>query len=369
MRNHPLTAGWSQLLAVIALMATACTSPSTGHVASASRMTPVSSPVQQTACTSSNRCLALVTLRGSSNIVVRDITDISHPKTISTVGNLSPQFISAIEVSYVEDGNRLIRAPHGTFSRTVATPIHGIVAFAWSPDGSAAVYLTQTAAGSELHQVTSNGDRRLSSMPRFPATGCESPACADRWDFRLSYSPDGAFVSLVQSAGGPVFRLWTSGGRLLKSVDSTSLPYGQWPSMSAWSGKNLYFRDAKGVEVWRDGVVSIFLPGVAWIRPNASPGWGQIVYAARDAQGWAHSYVVDTVSRQVRDLGKARAEPAFLTSRYIWYQAERLCTAADPCAPELPVIANGKTYINDLQNGTETESIITGVIDIWPHAA
>jgi hypothetical protein len=43
--------------------------------------------------------------------------------------------------------------------------------------------------------------------------------------------------------------------------------------------------------------------------------------------------------------------------------------AADNCDPSFPVIATGKTYVYDLQDGTETESIITSVSDVWPHAA
>jgi len=33
------------------------------------------------------------------------------------------------------------------------------------------------------------------------------------------------------------------------------------------------------------------------------------------------------------------------------------------------VIADGKTYIFDLQTATEAGSIITTVFDVWPHAA
>jgi hypothetical protein len=33
------------------------------------------------------------------------------------------------------------------------------------------------------------------------------------------------------------------------------------------------------------------------------------------------------------------------------------------------VKAIGKTYIYDLQDSTETQSIITSVIDVWPHPA
>jgi hypothetical protein len=79
--------------------------------------------------------------------------------------------------------------------------------------------------------------------------------------------------------------------------------------------------------------------------------------------------MVDTTTATVRDLGSGRAEPAFLTSRFVWYQGERLCVASESCDPGSPVKAIGKTYIYDLQDSTETQSIITSVIDVWPHPA
>jgi hypothetical protein len=218
-----------------------------------------------------------------------------------------------------------------------------------------------------LHQLSGGVDRVLDgSLPVMPAVGCESQFCSltDTWDFALSYSPDGTTISMVASVANlSAFRLWASDGRLLKSSSTQS------PFMSAWSGSGLYFRDTKGVEVWRGGVTSPFLPGVAWIRPRASAAGGQIVYETRDAQGWAHTFVVDTNTRQVRELKKARSEPVFLTSRYIWYKGERSCVAADYCPTGWSVVASGKTYIYDLQDGTETESIMTSVSDVWPHAA
>jgi hypothetical protein len=71
----------------------------------------------------------------------------------------------------------------------------------------------------------------------------------------------------------------------------------------------------------------------------------------------------------VRELKKGRSEPAFLTSRYIWYKGERACVAADYCPTGWAVAESGKTYIYDLQTGTETESVITHVFDVWPHPA
>jgi Tol biopolymer transport system component len=214
----------------------------------------------------------------------------------------------------------------------------------------------------QLHLVSGGKDRIVSSMPGLPSPGfgCESQGCADGWDFHLTYSPDGRFITWAQSVTD-VFRMWTAGG-----VDVT--PSTPFVNMSVWSGASFYFLDSKDVKVWRNGVVSTFLPGVVWIRPKASPGGGQIVYETRDTSGVSRTYVVDASTAAVRQLGGAyRADPAFLTARFVWYQGERLCKLNE-CLPG-SAIPTGKTYIYDLQTGAETESVITSVSDVWPHPA
>ena len=79
--------------------------------------------------------------------------------------------------------------------------------------------------------------------------------------------------------------------------------------------------------------------------------------------------MVDTTTRVVRELKKGRSAPAFLTSRYIWYKGQRACVAADYCPAGWTVVDNGKAYIYDLLDGTETESIITQLFESWPHPA
>jgi hypothetical protein len=317
---------------------------------------------------SSTRNLALVNLRGSYDMVVRDITDIGHATTVGNLGQLSvATFVSAAEVSYATDSG-LVCAPLTGSPLTAATTKTGFVnSFAWSPDGSAVVYLTASASGvGTLHQLSGGRDQVLTgTLPASPAVGCETQFCSltDSWDFGVSYSPDGKTISLVDSVlSVSAFRLWSSGGKVLNKSDSLSR------SMSAWSGDTFYF-GGKGVEVWRAGVTSSFLSGVSWIRPKASPTGGKIVYATRDAQGWHHTFVLDIATKQVRELKKGRSEPAFLTSRYIWYKGERACVAADYCPTGWAVAESGKTYIYDLQTGTETESVITHVFDVWPHPA
>jgi hypothetical protein len=354
------TAAWFRVLAVTTLLAAACGS-TTGNGTSA--LTPNPTPTVVQCAAPSNPCLALVTLRGSNNVVVRDITDFSHPKTVSNLGTIvRPQFVSGTDLSYA-DATGLVRVPLAGSPKTVVAKSSQVMLFDWSPDGSTAAYVSNESSKSELHLVTGGQDRVVSTMPAILG-GCETRSCGDRSDFRLSYSQDGHFISLVQSFGGPNFRLWSSDGKLLKSNEPGS-SYG----MSAWSGNGLYVVGANGVAVWRNAVASSFLPGVSWLRPKGSPGGDQIVYAARDSSGFAHTYVVDTTTTKVRELKQGRSEPVFLTARYIWYQGERACVAADQCDPSFPVVATGKTYIYDLQDGAETESVITSVADVWPHAA
>ncbi len=391
--NHPPGGALAQMqmnmnrswtLAVIVLLATACGGTPTGSITTPSASpepiaTPSAAPTPVAgAC---NPCLALVTLRGSTAVVVRDITDIAHPKTIgSYAADSGPTFISATEVSYVtgvkEQTNgsvagSLYRAPLAGSPKTLVTDHGG--AGAWSPDGSAVLYMTlsstdsYTATGT-VHQLSGGHDQVLGSMPPGGGGDCQSIATCEIpnfLDFRLMYSPDGTHISLVTTGfGSSSFRVWASDGTVLTRNDDKGT------TMSTWSGSTLYFRDSQGVQTWHDGMSSPFLPGVVWIRPQGSAAGGQIVYTVRDSSGWGHIRLVDTATRKVRELKSARTDAVFLTSRYIWYRGERACTPAEQCGshpathPE-----NGKTYIYDLQDGSETESIITGVADVWPHAA
>jgi hypothetical protein len=329
---------------------------------------PMASPTAAPFCSASHPCLALVTLRGSNQVVVRDLTDIAHPKTVSNLGVIPrPQFVSATTLSYVDQNGNVVLVPLAGSPKTVVVKTSDQLLLTWSPDASTAAYISNDGLDkSELHFVKAGQDRVVSTMAPFNG-GCETQACGVGSDFRLAYSQDGKYISLTQPWGGPNFRLWTSDGKLLKSNDP-----GTSYAMSTWSRNSLYFMDPSGVVAWRNGVVTTFLPGADWIRPKGSPAGSQIVYAATGSGGWDHTYVVDPATRKVRELMKARSEPVYLTPGYIWYQGERLCTAADygvRCDGSLPVVASGTTYIYDLQAGTESSSIITSVLDVWPHAA
>jgi len=301
--------------------------------------------------------------------VIRDITDISHPKTVGALGGI-PQvrFISATEQSYIE-ACLPFRAPLGGSPRSEVVGTSGtcIAAIAWSPDGRDFAYLAvNRQQNTEVHIVRGGSDRLVATSSRLPATPsvyfspCQTQTCADANDFQFTYSPDGGVIMWAQDLTS-TFRIWTrDGAEVTPHVGRTFMPI--------WSGSSIFFQDSKGIEAFRDGKVSQFLPSVTWIRPKASPTADRLVYESRDQGGLAHTYVVDTSTAKVRELGAGRGEPAFLTSRYIWNQGERMCVGSERC--DLGVVKpTGKTYIYDLQDGTESESIITSVYDIWPHPA
>jgi hypothetical protein len=316
----------------------------------------------------SSRDLALVTLRGSDAFVVQDITDISHPFTVSTLGNQVydnvlevPQFVSAAEISTFIPSTGLVRMPLSTSPKTVATAC-GSERFAWRPDGTAAAYVagTQDPRVEALHIVSNGRDNIVDSIRNdFPGGGCENRSSCNGWAFGVLYSPNGAYISLVEAPGTGI-HVWTSSGKLVTSTVSGTLP--------VWSGDALYWRDVNGVAMWRNRVVSVVLPGVSWNGPHASASGGSIVYETRDAgSDTAHVRLLDTRTGTTREIAQSRGYPAFLTSRYIWYRGERPCAASEPCMD--PTTPTGNTYIYDLQTGTESQSIITDLWDVWPHPA
>jgi hypothetical protein len=358
-------------LAAALLLLSACGPGSTPRATATSpspASTVASSPTPAALCSSSNRCLALVTLRGTTEVVVRDITDINHPTTLTHLGAMPhPQFVSASQLSYV-NGQKLMRVPlAGSPGTTIATlpSSQWMLISTWSPDGGTAAYVANGETKSELRTVTAAANRSFASMPPFNG-GCETRSCGDGSSFKLSFSPDGKYISMMQDWGGPNFLLWTTDGKPVATKQPANSSY----HMSVWSGNGLYFVDASGVVVWRDGQQSAFLPGVSWLRPIASPDGGRIVYMTRDAKSVGHVWVVDTATRKVSELKSSRAEPAFLTPRYVWYKGQSACNISAPdCYADFPVADTGTTYIYDLQTGIESQSIITQVYDAWPHAA
>jgi hypothetical protein len=331
-----------------------------------------------------NRNLVIAKLRGSDQTVIRDVSEIDHASTIATVdlpggwaGDAwtSPSFGSQSAISYVADSRRLMRLALpglGTVLLAETCFPQSIVTFGWSPDGQSFTYLidpedsTNPPNAFQWHLVSAGVDRVIGTAPLWCYCGNGSE------DFTLAvrFSPDGQFVSLVDYVWrGTNLQVRRLDGSLVGSEIRGDQSYPNPPTMGVWSGADLFFRDQLGVERWTNGVIKPFLPGVTWLHPWASPSGGQIVYSVRGSDGVAHVSVVDTTSGRTRQLSsQPRTAPVYLSSRYVWYRGER------PCAPNDPGICikttyTGTTYIYDLQTGTESQSILTDVADVWPHGA
>jgi hypothetical protein len=338
----------------------------------------IAAPPAFAASAPSDRILALVTLTGSQQIVVRDITNLDSPATVASPGipsYLGPSLVNASELAAIND-HGVVRMPLGgtpPMQASYVCPPAAVVRYGWSRDGRYLTYVAEvedaTTPGRTTfnwHLVTNGSDHLIGMAPAW--CHCDGETGQDISDFRVGFSTDGSSVFLVEdlviSANDvQIRRLDGTLVTEMKPVAPDSI------SMGVWSGGSLYFRDSRGVEAWTNGTVRPVLPGVAWIRPKANPAGGEITYFARGSDGLGHVYVVSTATGQISQLTTApRTEPVFLTPRYIWYQGERLCTLADQC-PFYKTTPTGVTYIYDRLTGTESVSRISAVYDVWPHGS
>lgn len=313
----------------------------------------------------STRSLTLIsTDYYATDFFVRDVTDIVHPVNVSNLTHqVSPgaKFVDGTEISGLGNGTGLLRMP---LSGSPATPVAacGTLTFAWSPDARSAAYVAATTNSKvqALHLVANGEDRVGDTMPASDGVyGCESrgQGCWETWETSILYSQNGAYISFLQQFGVfSIFRIWTSDGRVLKSVDGSKA------TMQVWAGNTLYWRDETGVRSWHDGTEKLVVPGVSWIRPKGSPFGGLIVYQTMDANLVVHIDMLDTNTLQSWEIASSRSEAAFLTARYLWFIGDKCST---PCWNS----QRDGQYVYDLQTGTESSSDITWLWDVWPHAA
>src|SRR6185312_10793250 len=174
-RRYPcmIKAGRFGLVALLAGLIAACgppptvtggASPSGVPTPSAAAASPTVSPAP------AGRLLALVTLKGSDQLVVRDITDITHPTTVAKLPFLTaPQFINASEISYIDyEHGTIVRMPLSGSPKTVVAQSGQLAGYvAWSPDGTTVIYTTYNAAAPSC-SCTRCGPAKTVSWPRCP---------------------------------------------------------------------------------------------------------------------------------------------------------------------------------------------------------
>jgi dipeptidyl aminopeptidase/acylaminoacyl peptidase len=325
--------------------------------------------------------LALVTLRGGSGIVVRDVTDVGHPVSRCSIsGGSYLRFVSGTRISYIVMSSSDLGAAGALYLVDLQTQVTSLVrawasggylawVYAWSPDGKALTYLTSDTAGVAWHLLSATGDRTLSTLGMVPGRNVNT----DNDDGMVGFSADGQYVALeetytYQDKGkvvglAPPFQVVrVADGKLIYSrTDGTMATW------SAGGGQRLFFRSASGVQSWDPtGQIRTVAAGISWIHPWPSADGTHVAYSALDAQGNHKSAVIDLGGGPAIELStEPRVNASFITSALAWDAGETICTTATPCGLGGPPLT-GVTYISDLV-GVETESIDAGFYDSWPH--
>ncbi len=322
--------------------------------------------------------LALVTLRGGSGIVVRDITDVGHPVSRCSIsGGGYLRFVNGTHISYIVMASSDLGAPGALYLVDLQTQTTSLVrawafggflswVYAWSPDGQALTYLSSDSTGLAWHLLSASGDRTLSSLGPVSGRGGTPDD-----DAMVGFSADGQYVAVEETftlgnkttiTGLPLQVVRVADGKLVYSrTDAT---------MAAWAtgaGQRFYFRTTIGVQSWEpSGQIQTLAAGLSWIHPWPSADGSHIAYSTLDTQGNHKVAVIDVAGGTPNQLSaEPRVGASFITSALVWYAGETICTTVTPCGLGGPPLT-GVTYITDLV-GVETESVDVALYDSWPH--
>ena len=325
---------------------------------------------------SSEANLALVRLRNTAGVIVRDISDLSNPISRCTfhgTGGSYFRFMDWSHVSYIVTNAEGTGALYLTDLLTRRTsPVRAWTdeaslywVYAWSPDAKTLSYVSSNSAGGTWHVLSAQGDVTLSSLGSMPGRGINP----DSDDAMTGFSADGQYVALEHTFSGS--DATTPPFQIVRLSDHRVVYSRKDGTMATWAGAGarLFFRTLAGVESWdpRSGV-QVVVPGLAWIRPWPSADGLRILYTAADGTGNHHVGYLRLADQPV--VGNVltfqpRTGAAFLNSTLVWYAEESSCSEVSCGLGGLPL--TGRTFLHDLVTGTERSSIITTVFDSWPH--
>ena len=322
--------------------------------------------------------LALVTLRSVQGIVVRDVTDLTHPVTRCVLsGGANLRFINSTRISYIVTSSGDLGAAGSLYLVDLATSTTSLVrawasggyaswVYNWSPDGQKLSYLSSDSAGVKWHVLSSAGDKVLASLGTVPGRGVN----LDNDDAMVGFSADGQYVAVEETfTAQKGAQTNTPPIQIVRLSDYKTVYTRADGTMGVWaaSGARFYFRTSAGVQVWEaTGKVQTVQAGLEWIRPWPSADGTHITYTSLDAQGNHKVGIMDTSGGPIAQASsEPRANPGFLTPTLVWYAGETLCTSTTPCGLGGPALT-GKTYVYDLA-GVESGSVDTNLYDSWPH--
>jgi hypothetical protein len=316
---------------------------------------------------------ALVVMKGSPSIVLADVTDATHPKTLCTLsGAWTPQLVTQRMVSWsatenpAQTGESMLLTLD-MFSNTITVVakwqggmfLDGLLA--WSPDESSIAYVTSDANAVNLHLLSGGGDRSVATLGAVPGRGVNP----DQDDAFLGFSADGMYFALVQT-------FTSSGAQLqIRRTKDGTLAYSQ-PAgtMATWSttGSKLYFREPNlsTIHQWdpSTGVSTLFGLQQAWIRPSTDAGDDNVAYTVRDTTGDPHVWIYGHDGRSGGELGNIRSTQGFLNASAVFLVEEQSCNPN--CGPGPATQPDGKTFTYDLGTQSETASNIQTLFGAWP---
>ena len=321
--------------------------------------------------------LALLTLRGTAGVIVRDISDLSNPLSRCVVhGGTGANFFRFMDWSHISyivtsaDGSGalyltdlLTRKSSLVRAWTDEASMYWL--YAWSPDARTLSYVSSNSTGVEWHVLSAAGDVTLSRFGPIPGRGINP----DSDDAMTGFSADGQYVALEHTFGGA--GATAAPFQIVRLSDHKVVYSRKDGSMAAWAGAGarLYFRTLAGVESWDPKAgVQVVVPGLAWIHPWSSADGLRIVYNAADGTGNHHVGYLRLADRPLAGnvlSFQPRTGAAFLNSTLVWYGEESACSKV-ACGIGGPPLT-GRTFLRDLVTGTERVSIDTAIFDSWPH--
>jgi hypothetical protein len=313
---------------------------------------------------------ALLNLQGGTHVVLADVTDPVHPKTICTLsGSWTPQLVTQGQISWsaTQSGSSLI-ATLDLFTGTSAVVaswtggafLDGL--HAWSPDHTTLAYVTSDASTVNVHVLSGGGDRVLASFGPVPGRGV-NPNEDDEF---IGFSPDGGYFALEQTftSTGNHLVVWNAAGVVFSQASAT---------MATWGtiGSKLYFRqpNASIVYVWDSAGAAgnrsqAFGQQFAWQGPKADAGDDYLAYTVRDASAVPHVYLYGHAGRAGGELPNVRSTPTFINSATVFLIEEAPCGSACGIGPAIQ--PDKKTFTYSMSSQTETASTIASVLGVWP---
>lgn len=320
--------------------------------------------------------LALVKLRNTAGVIVRDITDLSKPVSRCVIAGSAAnffKFVNATHISYIVTSNDtgalyLVNLLTRTTSLVRAWTNEGSLywVYSWSPDGKSLSYLRSNGDKVEWHLLSAAGDVKLSDLGSIPGRGVDPNSD----DAMVGFSADGKYVALENTFSNSTGAAGQAPPFQVIRISDKKLLYSRTAAtMAVWRvvGETLYFRTTAGVEYWdaEHGSHVVVPQGFRWIHPWASRDGKWIAYVDADSKGNHFPGYVSLASEQAFRVSSRPATGAgFLNARLMWYAGESVCSSQ--CGLGEPKL-NGKTYIYDVVAKTESVSIITALLDSWPH--